>query len=249
MKKPWEGLTGVAYYRVSTTSQDCAAQRELVRRFAYEQGIDLCREYEETITGSTFDRPEFQRLLSDLRSGAVKARVLVLSDLDRLSRARPAEAHAALDELVEALGLTVIGIKDGMIIAPGETPEQELISGMRLAIAWYERRKIRQRMEAGFRRKLKRQRRGELLPGEKRIGRRGFRLTEDERTHVRMLLEAGASKAYVWRSYISKIHPNMALYTWYKVLRREGLADVQPRWEQVDREALRRPPQEVGRGE
>jgi DNA invertase Pin-like site-specific DNA recombinase len=72
------------YARVSTTKQDNENQLAELRRFAAKQDWAIFREYVDSESGSTSERPEFQRMFAD----ASKRRfdLVLFWALDRLSR-------------------------------------------------------------------------------------------------------------------------------------------------------------------
>src|ERR1700736_2913358 len=95
----------IGYARVSTDDQDTATQVAALKSAGCE------RIYRENASGGRWDRPEFQRLLDQLRKGDV----LVVWKLDRLSRSfrdvvmvmeRLAEAKAGFRSLSEAIDTT-----------------------------------------------------------------------------------------------------------------------------------------------
>jgi DNA invertase Pin-like site-specific DNA recombinase len=74
------------YARVSTRDkgQDFTNQLLASREFASKQGWNLYCEYVDQVTGSTDERPEFQRMFQD--ASQRKFDVLLFWSLDRLSR-------------------------------------------------------------------------------------------------------------------------------------------------------------------
>jgi site-specific DNA recombinase len=73
------------YVRVSGPGQDLATQTAELRRYCEAQGWQVTEVFEESITGTgTKVRPEFERLLSLIRRGAVD--VVIVTKLDRLAR-------------------------------------------------------------------------------------------------------------------------------------------------------------------
>lgn len=66
----------IGYARVSTTDQNLDRQLDVLK----EQGCEPI--YQEKMTGTKADRPEFQRVLSTLREGDT----LVVESFSRLSR-------------------------------------------------------------------------------------------------------------------------------------------------------------------
>ena len=72
------------YLRVSTAGQNEAGQRQAIQRWLDNHGFQNVRWYLDRQTGDNLDRPEFERLQSDIRRGEVGA--VVCFKLDRLSR-------------------------------------------------------------------------------------------------------------------------------------------------------------------
>src|SRR6476620_5390510 len=95
----------IGYARVSTNEQETATQVAALKAAGCE------RTYREKASGGRWDRPEFHRLLDQLR----KRDVLVVWKLDRLSRSlrdvltimeRLSEAEAGFRSLTEAIDTT-----------------------------------------------------------------------------------------------------------------------------------------------
>lgn len=72
------------YARVSTKDQHPETQVNDLKRYARDRGFKVMKVYEEKASGKRADRPEFQKLLDDIRKRRTDA-VLVWK-LDRLAR-------------------------------------------------------------------------------------------------------------------------------------------------------------------
>lgn len=84
-------MTGAALYMRlsrddgSTESASIAGQRLLLRSWAREQGIPVAGEYiDDGVSGTTFDRPAFRRMIRDIELGKIDA--VLVKDLSRLGR-------------------------------------------------------------------------------------------------------------------------------------------------------------------
>lgn len=66
-------------------SDSIANQRKILQAFAKERGFTRIRFYaDDGISGTTFDRPDFQRLLTDIENGEVET--VIVKDLSRFGR-------------------------------------------------------------------------------------------------------------------------------------------------------------------
>jgi len=72
------------YARVSTKDQHPETQVKQLKQFAKDRGFDIVKVYKEKASGKHNDRPQFQKLLDDVRKRRTDA-VLVWK-LDRLAR-------------------------------------------------------------------------------------------------------------------------------------------------------------------
>jgi DNA invertase Pin-like site-specific DNA recombinase len=72
------------YVRVSTVGQNVAGQKREIQRWLDGNGIENPVWYIDRVTGDNLDRPEFQRLQTDIFHGKIKT--VVIWKLDRLSR-------------------------------------------------------------------------------------------------------------------------------------------------------------------
>ena len=66
-------------------SQSIQAQKEILVNYVHSQGWQLYDIYiDDGYSGTNFDRPEFQRLLSDVEKGKID--IVITKDLSRLGR-------------------------------------------------------------------------------------------------------------------------------------------------------------------
>ena len=57
----------------------------MLRKYAEEHGFEIHGEYiDDGVSGTTFDRPEVQRLLDDAKTGVINT--IIVKDLSRFSR-------------------------------------------------------------------------------------------------------------------------------------------------------------------
>ena len=82
------------YLRVSTSSQSIERQRSLIED-AKKQGFYIASVYEEKASGTTLDRPELQRMISEIQPGEY----IIAERLDRITRLPPPQA----EELIKTI--------------------------------------------------------------------------------------------------------------------------------------------------
>lgn len=122
------------YARVSTTAQDLQSQLDALGR----EGCNKI--YSEKLTGTKADRPQFQELLSSLKSGDT----LVVTKLDRFARST-SEALEIVKRLFEQ-GVKVHVLNMGLI---ENTPTGRLIFTIMSGFAEFERDLIIERTQEG----------------------------------------------------------------------------------------------------
>lgn len=93
-------MKAALYFRVSTDHQETASQRAQLLPWAAEKGWQIVDEYSEKKTGTTGDRDELQRMMSDAEAGSFD--VVVFWSLDRLSREGPLKTMIYLERLSRA---------------------------------------------------------------------------------------------------------------------------------------------------
>ena len=92
-------------------SNSIGSQRELIRSFIREQeDMELFDCYaDDNYSGSNFERPEFKRMLSDIKAGRVNC--VIVKDLSRFGRDY-IETGRYLDQVFPALGVRFIALTD-----------------------------------------------------------------------------------------------------------------------------------------
>ncbi|MDL2214239.1 recombinase family protein [Clostridia bacterium OttesenSCG-928-O13] len=126
------------YCRVSTVKQISGTSLDDQEQQLKEAGAEKI--YRDGYTGTTTDRPEFQKLLSDLKENDY----LIVTKLDRLAR-NAQDALIVINELRErnvAIHILNMGVVDN-------TPMGKLMITMLAAFAEFERDMIVERCQAG----------------------------------------------------------------------------------------------------
>ncbi len=105
------GGTGSAEATFRAESNSIGSQRELIRSFIQEQeDIELFDCYaDDNYSGSNFERPEFKRMLSDIKAGRVNC--VIVKDLSRFGRDY-IETGRYLDQVFPALRVRFIALTD-----------------------------------------------------------------------------------------------------------------------------------------
>lgn len=105
------GSAGSAEATFRAESNSIGSQRELIRSFIREQeDIELFDCYaDDNYSGSNFERPEFKRMISDIRAGRVNC--VIVKDLSRFGRDY-IETGRYLDQIFPALGVRFIALTD-----------------------------------------------------------------------------------------------------------------------------------------
>ena len=171
----------IGYARVSTDSQDTAAQVAALKAGGCE------RIYREKASGGRWDRPELHRLLDQMRKGDV----LVVWKLDRLSRSlrdvltimeRLRDSGAGFRSLTEAIDTT--------------TAAGRMMMQMVGVFAEFERAMLKERTKAGL----------DAAREEGRIGGRRPKLSERQQAEVRKMVAKG-DKTAADAARLFKVHP------------------------------------------
>lgn len=122
------------YGRVSTWQQDLTSQILTLEK----EGCEII--YKDKFTGTKDDRPEFNKLLKELKKGDT----LVVTKLDRLSRTTT-NGIKTVKELFER-GISVHVLNMGLV---EDTPTGQLVLSIMLAFAQFERDMIVERTQEG----------------------------------------------------------------------------------------------------
>lgn len=139
-------MSTAVYYRVSTDSQDVAAQRHAVQQWLAIRGITEYAAYTDVASGKHDDRPEFQRLCADVRARAITA--VVVWRLDRVSR----KATTALATLIEWInvGAEFWAVDQPMFQLGKDNPFRLTFLAMFSELAQLEREAIVSRVRSGM---------------------------------------------------------------------------------------------------
>lgn len=127
-------ITKFGYARVSTLSQDLESQIEELKKAGAE------KIYQEKFTGTTTNRPEFEKLISNLNNGDT----LIVTKLDRFAR-NTLEALDTVKKLFDR-GVKINILNMGQI---DNTPTGNLIFTIFSAFAQFERDMIVSRTQEG----------------------------------------------------------------------------------------------------
>lgn len=109
-------------------------QRAIVTDYIIKKGWTLIDSYiDDGLTGTNFDRPEFQRMIDDVRNGRINC--VVVKDLSRFGR-NYIQIGEYTDYLFPTLGCRFIAINDGIDTLE---KENELMPFKNLVNEWYSR--------------------------------------------------------------------------------------------------------------
>jgi DNA invertase Pin-like site-specific DNA recombinase len=133
--------TTAIYMRVSTKSQDMAAQEPDLKRWADAHGEPGVW-YRDTFTGKSMDRPGWAKLMSDIQNGKVGK--VVVWRLDRLGRT--AKGLTALFDELMTKKVNLISLKDGIDL---HTAAGRLMANVLASVAQYETEVRAERVRAG----------------------------------------------------------------------------------------------------
>ena len=144
-----------AYYRLSrdddqpNESLSIDNQRKIVLKYIEEHGLELVDEYiDDGISGTTFDRPEVQRMLEDAKNGRIDT--IIVKDLSRFGR-NYIEVGMYLDYIFPSYGIRFIALTDNVDTANEDSSAMEMIPIMNVFNEWHAAntsKKIRQVLEA-----------------------------------------------------------------------------------------------------
>jgi putative DNA-invertase from lambdoid prophage Rac len=195
--EPADSLVKAALYaRVSSDDgrQTVENQLQLLRELAAARQFHIFREYLDEETGASASRPSFLALLRDARLR--RFRVLLITDLDRLTREGAAAGFGYLAEL-DRYGVRVVSFGQSWLDYDPKVDEDAELREMRsiqtaVALTWasLERQKISRRTKAGLER---------ARSQGKRLGRKPVDATSDQ---VLRLIAKGLPMSQV----ASKLH-------------------------------------------
>jgi DNA invertase Pin-like site-specific DNA recombinase len=129
------------YVRVSSKAQDHRSQEPELKRHAAAQDEPVVW-YWDKHSGSTMDRPGWNKLERALRSGKVSA--IVVWRLDRLGRT--AKGLTALFDDLQTRKVNLVSLRDGVDLT---TPAGRLMANVLASVAAYETEVRAERIQAG----------------------------------------------------------------------------------------------------
>jgi DNA invertase Pin-like site-specific DNA recombinase len=192
------------YLRVSTKKQDTKSQEPDLKRWAEAFADGAVKWYRDKWTGTTMDRPAWNRLERDIDTGKVSA--VVVWRLDRLGRT--ASGLTALFEDLQRRKINLVSIKDGIDLG---TAAGRLMANVLASVAAYENEVRSERIRAG---QDVARASGKTWGGSKR-GRR-ISVTEEQIASVSRLKREGTTIAAIARA------TGISRPTVYRVLATEG---------------------------
>jgi len=129
------------YYRVSTDKQDFDMQKHAIENYIKLHEITTYEIYDDFgISGTTTQRPGYQRLLADIREGDS----ILVYEFSRLWRDMEEQSRATKIFLV--LGVTLLSVTEGSV----KNEEDALISDVRGVINQHESRRVKRRSKEGI---------------------------------------------------------------------------------------------------
>ena len=116
------------------TPQVCR-QRTILRKYAEERGFEIHDEYiDDGISGTTFQRPEVQRLLDDAKTGVINT--IIVKDLSRFGR-NYIEVGQYVDYVFPAFGIRFIAIQDNVDTENRDSGAMEMMPIMNVFNEWH----------------------------------------------------------------------------------------------------------------
>jgi len=145
----------ILYIRVSTDEQaekgnSLAHQQDMLRKYCAINNIEIVGFYKEDFSAKTFERPEFNKILSFLRKNKSAAELLLFLKWDRFSRNAP-EAYSMISQL-HKLGIEPQAIEQPLNM---EIPEQKFLLALYLTAPEVENDRRALNIIAGIRRAMK----------------------------------------------------------------------------------------------
>ena len=111
------------------------SQRTILRKYAEEHGFTIHGEYiDDGISGTTFQRPEVQRLLDDAKTGVINT--IIVKDLSRFGR-NYIEVGQYIDYVFPAFGIRFIAIQDNVDTENRDSGAMEMMPIMNVFNEWH----------------------------------------------------------------------------------------------------------------
>lgn len=116
-------------------SQSIENQREILQRYVHEQGIHNAKEYvDDGYSGTTFNRPEIQRLLEDAKHGKIDT--IVVKDLSRFGR-NYIEVGMYIDYVFPTHNIRFIALEDNVDSLDAESMGMGMMPIMNVFNEWH----------------------------------------------------------------------------------------------------------------
>ncbi len=110
-------------------------QRSMLRKYAEEHGFEIHDEYiDDGVSGTTFDRPDVQRLLDDAKTGVINT--IIVKDLSRFGR-NYIEVGQYVDYVFPAFGIRFIAIQDNVDTENRDSNAMEMMPIMNIFNEWH----------------------------------------------------------------------------------------------------------------
>ena len=110
-------------------------QRIMLRKYAEEHGFQIHDEYiDDGVSGTTFQRPEVQRLLDDAKTGVINT--IIVKDLSRFGR-NYIEVGQYVDYVFPAFGIRFIAIQDNVDTENRDSGAMEMMPIMNVFNEWH----------------------------------------------------------------------------------------------------------------
>lgn len=110
-------------------------QRHILRKYAEDNDFEIHGEYiDDGISGTTFNRPEVQRLLDAAKTGVINT--IIVKDLSRFGR-NYIEVGQYLDYVFPAFGIRFIAIQDNVDTSNRDSGAMEMMPIMNVFNEWH----------------------------------------------------------------------------------------------------------------
>ena len=110
-------------------------QRRVLRKYAEDNGFEIHDEYiDDGVSGTTFDRPEVQRLLDDAKTGVINT--IIVKDLSRFGR-NYIEVGQYVDYVFPSFGIRFIAIQDNVDTENKDNNAMEMMPIVNVFNEWH----------------------------------------------------------------------------------------------------------------
>ena len=107
----------------------------MLRQYAEDHGVEIHDEYiDDGVSGTTFQRPEVQRLLDDAKTGVINT--IIVKDLSRFGR-NYIEVGQYVDYVFPTFGIRFIAIQDNVDTANRDSGAMEMMPIMNVFNEWH----------------------------------------------------------------------------------------------------------------